>query len=64
MRLEFGGDGCVQGQAALLYPLVAAHANSIVAWAVGTLVGVNLLPSGFSMISIGSAARSLARRVQ
>jgi len=33
------------------------------AWAIGTLVGVNLLVSGFSMISVGSAARSLANRV-
>ena len=31
MRLELGRDGLVQGQAALIYPLVAAHANSIVA---------------------------------
>ena len=30
-------------------------------WAVGTLVGINLLFAGFSMISIGSAVR---RRVQ
>jgi len=33
------------------------------AWAIGTLVGVNLLVSGFSLISVGSAARSLAERV-
>ena len=33
------------------------------AWAIGTLVGVNLLVSGFSLISVGSAARSLAKRV-
>jgi len=32
-------------------------------WAIGTLVGVNLLVSGFSMISVGSAARSLAKRI-
>ena len=32
-------------------------------WAIGTLVGVNLLVSGFSLISVGSAARSLAKRV-
>jgi uncharacterized membrane protein HdeD (DUF308 family) len=32
-------------------------------WAIGTLLGVNLLVSGFSMISVGSAARSLAKRV-
>ena len=32
-------------------------------WAIGTLVGVNLLFAGFSFISVGSAARSLAGRV-
>ena len=32
-------------------------------WAIGTLVGVNLLFAGFSFISVGSAARSLAKRV-
>ena len=32
-------------------------------WAIGTLVGVNLLFTGFSIISIGSAARGLAKRV-
>jgi len=32
-------------------------------WAIGTLLGVNLLVNGFSMISVGSAARSLAKRV-
>ena len=30
-------------------------------WAIGTLVGINLLFAGFSMISIGSAARKLVR---
>jgi len=33
------------------------------AWAIGTLVGVNLVISGFSLISVGSAMRSLAKRV-
>ena len=32
-------------------------------WAIGTLLGVNLVVSGFSMISVGSAARSLAKQV-
>jgi uncharacterized membrane protein HdeD (DUF308 family) len=32
------------------------------AWALGTLVGVNLLFSGFAMISIGSAAKRLISR--
>jgi uncharacterized membrane protein HdeD (DUF308 family) len=32
-------------------------------WAIGTLVGINLLLAGFSLISIGSAARGLAKRI-
>jgi uncharacterized membrane protein HdeD (DUF308 family) len=32
-------------------------------WAIGTLVGVNLLFSGFSLISVGSAARGLAKKL-
>ena len=32
-------------------------------WAIGTLVGVNLVFAGFSIISVGSAARGLAGRV-
>jgi uncharacterized membrane protein HdeD (DUF308 family) len=32
-------------------------------WAIGTLVGINLIFAGFSFISIGSASRSLARQV-
>ena len=31
MHLELGRDGLVQGQAAPLYPLVAAHADTTVA---------------------------------
>ena len=31
-------------------------------WAVGTLVGINMIFSGFSMISIGSAGRKLAKK--
>ncbi len=32
-------------------------------WAIGTLVGVNLLFSGFSMISLGTAARRFAKKL-
>lgn len=32
-------------------------------WAIGTLVGSNLLFSGFTLISIGSSARKLVRQV-
>lgn len=31
------------------------------AWAIGTLVGINMLFAGFSMISIGSAARQFVK---
>jgi uncharacterized membrane protein HdeD (DUF308 family) len=33
-------------------------------WAIGTLVGINLLFAGFSMISVGSAARRLAAEIE
>ena len=32
-------------------------------WAIGTLVGINMLFAGFAMISIGSAARKLMKQV-
>jgi len=32
-------------------------------WAIGTLVGVNLLFSGFSMVSVGFAARDMAKNL-
>jgi uncharacterized membrane protein HdeD (DUF308 family) len=32
-------------------------------WAIGTLVGINLLFAGFSIISVGSAARSMAKQI-
>jgi uncharacterized membrane protein HdeD (DUF308 family) len=32
-------------------------------WAVGTLVGINLIFSGATLVSVGSAARGLARQV-
>jgi uncharacterized membrane protein HdeD (DUF308 family) len=32
-------------------------------WAIGTLVGINLMFSGFSIIAIGSAARGFAKRL-
>jgi uncharacterized membrane protein HdeD (DUF308 family) len=32
-------------------------------WAIGTLVGANLVFSGFSIISVGTAARSVANRL-
>jgi uncharacterized membrane protein HdeD (DUF308 family) len=32
-------------------------------WAIGTLVGINLVFSGFSIISVGAAARSVAKQL-
>jgi uncharacterized membrane protein HdeD (DUF308 family) len=32
-------------------------------WAIGTLVGINLLFAGFSIISVGSAARAVAKKL-
>lgn len=32
-------------------------------WAIGTLVGINLVFTGFSIITVGSAARSLVKRL-
>ena len=32
-------------------------------WAIGTLVGVNLLMTGFSRLMLGSAARKLANAI-
>jgi uncharacterized membrane protein HdeD (DUF308 family) len=32
-------------------------------WAVGTLVGINLVFAGFSLVSVGSSARALAKEV-
>ncbi len=32
-------------------------------WAVGTLVGINMLFAGFAMISIGSAARKVVKKL-
>jgi uncharacterized membrane protein HdeD (DUF308 family) len=32
-------------------------------WAIGTLVGINLIFAGFSIISVGSTVRSMAKRL-
>jgi len=32
-------------------------------WAIGTLVGINLVLTGVSLVSVGSAARSVAKRL-
>jgi len=48
---------------ALLGTLIAMHWPSMSVWAVGTLVGINLLTTGFSRLMLGTAARSVALRI-
>lgn len=48
---------------AALGTLIALHWPSISAWAIGTIVGVNLFTTGLSRLMLGSAARSFGRRV-
>ena len=33
-------------------------------WAIGTLVGINMLFAGFTMISVGSAVRKMAKKIE
>jgi uncharacterized membrane protein HdeD (DUF308 family) len=47
----------------LLGGLIWFHWPSSSVWAIGTLVGVNLLMTGISRLMIGLAARKLANRV-
>ena len=47
----------------LLGGLIWVHWPSSSVWAIGTLVGVNLLMTGFSRLMLGMAARKLADRV-
>ena len=49
---------------ALLGTLIAMHWPSMSVWAIGTLVGINLLTTGFSRLMLGTAARSVARQVR
>ena len=46
----------------LLGALIWFHWPSSSVWAIGTLVGVNLLMTGFSRLMLGLAARKLANR--
>ena len=46
----------------LLGGLIWVHWPSSSVWAIGTLVGVNLLMTGFSRLMLGMAARKLAGR--
>jgi uncharacterized membrane protein HdeD (DUF308 family) len=43
--------------------LIWSHWPSSSVWAIGTLVGVNLLMTGISRLMLGFAARRLANRV-
>ena len=47
----------------LLGGLIWVHWPSSSVWAIGTLVGVNLLMTGFSRLMLGVAARKLANQV-
>jgi uncharacterized membrane protein HdeD (DUF308 family) len=47
----------------LLGGMIWRHWPTSSVWAIGTLVGVNLLMSGFSRLMLGTAAPTLARRV-
>jgi len=46
----------------LLGGLIWVNWPSSAAWAIGTLVGVNMLMTGFSRLMLGTVVRSLARR--
>jgi uncharacterized membrane protein HdeD (DUF308 family) len=65
MRSE-GGSGWLLVNALitlLLGALIWVHWPSSSVWAIGTLVGVNLLMTGFSRLMLGMAARKLATGV-
>lgn len=47
----------------LLGGLIWVHWPSSLVWAIGTLVGVNLLMTGISRLMLGVAARKLVNRV-
>ncbi|HXD19890.1 MAG TPA: DUF308 domain-containing protein [Vicinamibacterales bacterium] len=47
----------------LLGILIAMQWPSVSAWAIGTLVGINLLTTGFSRLMLGTAARTIERRL-
>jgi uncharacterized membrane protein HdeD (DUF308 family) len=46
----------------LLATMIWLQWPSISVWAIGTLVGINLLVNGFSRLMYGTAARSFARQ--
>jgi uncharacterized membrane protein HdeD (DUF308 family) len=46
----------------ILAVLVFRHWPAISIWAIGTLVGIDLIVNGVSRLALGSAARSARRR--
>lgn len=48
---------------AILGALIAMQWPSTSVWAIGTLVGINLLTTGFSRLMLGTAARRVERRI-
>jgi len=48
---------------AILGTLIAMHWPSTSVWAIGTLVGINLLTTGISRLMLGTAARTVERRM-
>jgi uncharacterized membrane protein HdeD (DUF308 family) len=49
---------------ALLGILIAMQWPSASVWAIGTLVGINLLATGFSRLMLGTTARTAARTIE
>lgn len=48
---------------AVLAALIAMQWPSTSVWAIGTLVGINLLTTGFSRLMLGTTARTVERRM-
>lgn len=48
---------------AVLGTLIAMQWPSTSVWAIGTIVGINLLTTGFSRLMLGTAARTVERRM-
>jgi uncharacterized membrane protein HdeD (DUF308 family) len=49
---------------AILGILIAARWPSTSVWAIGTIVGVNLLTTGISRLMLGTTARTVERRMK
>lgn len=64
-RLEAGAAWLLVNAAvtAVLGILIAMRWPSTSAWAIGTLVGINLLTTGISRLMLGTATRTIERRI-